>query len=58
PEYLQGKSPAQVVWLEKQREDRLRRRSTGFFRAIWADVMDPARLDSIVRSSGLRRSPR
>lgn len=57
-EYLGDRTPSEVVWLEKQREDRLRRRVTGLFRVVWADIMDPARLDAIARSSGLRPSAR
>jgi hypothetical protein len=53
-EYRSGRSPAEVIWREKQREDRLRRRSTGLFRLVWADLMDLRRMDAIVRSSGLR----
>lgn len=58
PEYSNGLTPGEVVWREKQREDRLRRRTAGLFRVVWADVMDPARLDVIVRSSGLIPSAR
>ena len=57
-EMLGGRSPAETVWREKQREDRLRRRCAGLFRAVWADLMDPPRFDAIVRSSGLRPSAR
>ncbi|BDZ44969.1 hypothetical protein [Naasia aerilata] len=53
-EFRGGRTAAEVVWREKQREDRLRRRTTGLFRLVWADLMDPPRMDGIVRSSGLR----
>ncbi len=55
---LDGMTPAEVAWREKQREDRLRRRCDGFFRAIWAEAVDPPRLDAVLRASGLRPEPR
>ncbi|HEY8589024.1 MAG TPA: hypothetical protein VIL55_05695 [Naasia sp.] len=58
PEFLNGRTPEQALWLEKQREDRLRRQAAGVFRAVWADVMEPARLGRIARAAGLLPSPR
>jgi hypothetical protein len=58
PEYLSGKTPSQIVVLEKLREDRLRRNVRGMFRCVWEDARHPSRLDSIVRSSGLTKSER
>lgn len=53
-EMLQGLTPGEAAWREKQREDRLRRQANGFFRAIWAEVINPPRLDAVIRAAGLR----
>ncbi|WP_345752824.1 hypothetical protein [Microbacterium rhizophilus] len=43
-----------VLWDEKRREDRLRRRRGGFGRWGWPEVGDPPALDAILRAASLR----
>jgi hypothetical protein len=57
-EYLAGKTPSEVVVIEKLREDRLRREVRGMFRSVWADARNPVRLDALARTAGLRTTPR
>lgn len=58
PEYASGRTPGEVVVAEKKREDRLRRQCDGVIRIIWAETVNPRRLDLLLRESGLRPSPR
>lgn len=51
-EYSHG-DPAEVVWREKLREDRLRRLVRAVVRLTSADVGDAARLEGILRGAGL-----
>lgn len=48
----------EVVWREKQREDRLRRVGNRMARWVWADAMAPARLGAILAKEGIRPQPR
>lgn len=55
-----GRSPAQVVWEEKQREDALRALDLRMIRWGWREAMDPPLLARILVAGGLHpaRSPR
>lgn len=46
--------PREALREEKRREDRLRRRVSGFARWGWADIPIPGRIDSYLRAAGLR----
>ncbi|WP_430646803.1 hypothetical protein [Agromyces sp. GXS1127] len=48
-----GRTIEQVVWAEKQREDRVRRHRPRGSRWEWADVMDPRRLERLLLADGL-----
>lgn len=48
-----GRSPEEVVYREKVREDRIRRVSAGFFRLGWKDLDDPSRVAEILTHAGL-----
>ncbi|MEO8093946.1 MAG: type IV toxin-antitoxin system AbiEi family antitoxin domain-containing protein [Pseudolysinimonas sp.] len=50
-----GGDPAEVVWKEKQREDRLRRQVARVDRIVSADVADPRRLARILTDAGVPR---
>ncbi|MGO1848288.1 hypothetical protein [Microbacterium sp.] len=50
---LDGQLPERAVWLEKRREDVLRRSASGFTRWIWEDVGRPTRLQAILRAVGV-----
>lgn len=54
-EYLRGATPADAVFAEKRREDRLRAHPAvrGFARWTWADLMQPTRLEAILRAASL-----
>ncbi|WP_144629041.1 type IV toxin-antitoxin system AbiEi family antitoxin domain-containing protein [Arthrobacter woluwensis] len=58
PEYLKGRTVSQVVMAEKTREDRLRRLGLTVVRWTWADVVQPERLATLLRSAGLPVSTR
>jgi hypothetical protein len=51
---LRGKSPADAVFAEKVREDRLRALGPRVVRWGWADAMSPPRLGNLLRRAGLR----
>ncbi|HEV7183761.1 MAG TPA: hypothetical protein VGN33_04635 [Leifsonia sp.] len=53
-EYTGGRSPADVVWNEKRREDRLRMRGKAVARWTWEDAWNPSRLRSILMTAGVR----
>lgn len=55
PEYLRGRTPSQAVVEEKYREDRIR--ATGFtvVRWVWADLMQPGRLERKLAAAGVPR---
>ncbi|MEI5584562.1 MULTISPECIES: hypothetical protein [unclassified Agromyces] len=48
-----GRTIEEVVWAEKQREDRVRRHRPYGSRWEWADVLDPARLERRLVADGL-----
>jgi hypothetical protein len=50
-----GGDPSQVVWREKQREDRLRRLTRGVVRFTTADVSRPDRLARLLDEAGVPR---
>jgi hypothetical protein len=51
-----GGDPAEVVWREKKREDRLRRQVRTVVRILATDVRNPQQLDRKLREAGIRRS--
>lgn len=51
--YRQGLSADQIVVLEKLREDRLRALGHRVIRAVWKDLVDPARLLRLLTDAGL-----
>ncbi|RFA18285.1 type IV toxin-antitoxin system AbiEi family antitoxin domain-containing protein [Subtercola boreus] len=53
PEYLKGRTPGEVVYEEKVREDRLRALSLGVVRWDWWRAIDPARLHPFLRAAGV-----
>ncbi|TDN45799.1 hypothetical protein EDF64_102212 [Curtobacterium flaccumfaciens] len=55
PAMLHGRSGAEAVWVEKQREDRIRSRRevNGFVRVHWAHCADPERLREHLRQHGV-----
>lgn len=52
-----GRAPADVVYREKLREDRIRRVSSGFVRLAWTDLGDPPRVARLLRSAGIPLEP-
>ena len=52
--YSHGRSPAQIVILEKKREDRLRDLGFRVIRVYWDDLRDPARLLRLLLEAGLQ----
>lgn len=55
PEYLKGRTPSQAVVDEKDRENRIRAQGYGVVRWVWADLMEPARLERKLAAAGVRR---
>ncbi len=53
PEGASPEEAAEIVWREKKREDRLRRKA-GVGRWIYRDAMEPARLSRILAQVGIR----
>ena len=53
-EFTNG-DPAEVVWKEKKREDRLRRLVSGVSRILTHDVAYPARLEALLLAAGVPR---
>ena len=49
-----GRSPAQIVILEKIREDRLRALGFRVIRVYWDDLRDPARIRRLLLEAGLQ----
>jgi hypothetical protein len=49
---------SQILWKEKQREDRLRRRGQEVARWVWADAVNARRLARCLERHGLRPEPR
>ena len=60
PEGATPEEAAQVLWQEKQREDRLRRhpKVTDFARWVWADAMTQRRLLVVLTAAGITPDPR
>jgi len=54
PLYSHRRSPAQIVILEKIREDRLRALGFRVIRVYWEDLRDPARLRRLLLEAGLQ----
>jgi len=54
---LSGRSPGQVVFDEKQREDALRARGLRFVRWVWADLERPSLLAAKLLAAGVPRRP-
>jgi hypothetical protein len=50
-----GGDPSEVVWREKLREDRLRGLGLGVTRIVWADMMNPPRLERLLLAAGVPR---
>jgi len=58
PEYLRGRVPAEVVWEEKRREDRLRALGLRVLRIVWSDLTTPGALAHILATAGVPRRVR
>lgn len=58
PEYLNGRTPSQVVIDEKNRENRLRALGLTVVRWEWATALDRTRLQAVLRHAGLVREPK
>lgn len=54
-DYRQGRTPAQVVFDEKRREDRFRRVVRGFARWVWSDLHSDEGFARILMDAGLPR---
>ncbi|MDQ4492393.1 type IV toxin-antitoxin system AbiEi family antitoxin domain-containing protein [Sinomonas sp. ASV486] len=52
---LSGKTAAQVVVDEKRREDEIRATGVRMVRWVWADILEPARLATILHRAGVPR---
>lgn len=55
PEYLNGRTPQQALWDEKQREDELRTQCAGFVRLTWDDAWNRAGLVAKLTRAGIPR---
>ena len=55
PEYLKGRTPSQAVVDEKYREDRIRALGFTVVRWVWADLMQPGRLERKLTAAGVPR---
>jgi hypothetical protein len=55
PEYLRGRTASQAVVEEKQREDRIRATGLRVVRWVWADLMEPGRLEQKLAAFGVPR---
>ncbi len=51
--FLKGRTPAQIVIEEKNRENRLRALGYNVLRWEWADLENPQKLITLLRSAGL-----
>lgn len=58
PEGATPEEAAEILWQEKQREDRLRRRDNRVARWVWADAMRPKSMVTILGEQGIRPRPR
>lgn len=57
PEYLQGRTPSQVVIEEKAREDAIRAAGRRVFRLVWSDLT-VSKLERVLESAGVPRRRR
>ena len=55
PEYLNGRTPGQVVVDEKLREDRIRATGRNVVRWVWADLWNPGELERKLTAAGVSR---
>ena len=55
PEYLQGRTPAEVVVDEKRREDRIRATGRRVVRWTWSELSSPARFAAFLDAAGVPR---
>lgn len=55
PEYLNGRTPSQVVVDEKLREDRIRATGRNVVRWVWADLWNPGELSRRLTAAGVTR---
>jgi hypothetical protein len=55
PRFLDGRTPQQAVWDEKQREDELRAQCSGFLRLTWHDAWNRAGLIAKLTRAGIPR---
>lgn len=54
PEFLQGRTPAQALLDEKEREDDLRAAGHGMSRWTWEVARSPQRLQQLLKAAGIR----
>ena len=55
PEYLRGRTASQAVVDEKERENRIRDTGLRVLRWVWADLMEPGRLEQKLAAFGVPR---
>jgi hypothetical protein len=55
PEYLRGRTASQAVVEEKERENRIRAAGLRVLRWVWADLMEPGRLEQKLAAGGVPR---
>lgn len=53
PEYLRGRTPSDVVFEEKVREDRIRATDRNVVRWVWDELNSPGRLERILLDAGV-----
>lgn len=58
PEYLQGRTPSEVVIEEKRREDRIRATGRRVIRWTWKEISSPARFAAFLSALGVPRRTR
>ncbi|WP_442544929.1 hypothetical protein ACSBOX_04085 [Arthrobacter sp. KN11-1C] len=58
PEYLRGRTPSDVVYEEKVREDRIRATGRNVARWVWSELNKPGRLEQILLDAGVPRRRR
>ena len=58
PEGTSTDEAAEILWREKQREDRLRRRGPRVARWTWSEALDLNRLSTILAAQGVHAEPR
>lgn len=55
PEFLKGRTPAQAVLMEKNRENRIRRLGMDVVRWDWDELMEAGRLERMLAAAGVPR---